>query len=343
MLVSDILRAALVVGLVVVQTADMVWLLFVLGLLQASVGTFFTPARVTLVSVLVPRHGLMAANSLSQGGRIVAMVLGTGTAGVLVSLASTSWPAFVVDAGTFLLSFLLVFRVSARRAPAPSAVDGAARPSIVREVREGIAVVARAPKLVATLISASTVMLGIGAVNVLFVPLLVNDLLVSPAWFGAIDAAQTIGMILAAAAFAARLGGVRPSIAVGLSMAGLAGVSTLLAGVSQVWQVVVLLFVVGWAITPLQAAVTTLVQTQTEPRVRGRVAALLNSAVSGASILSMAFAGVAGQFLGVRSVFVLSGIVIGIGAMTAVYLFRRGDAEQPLSAPPPVLGAAAAD
>ena len=39
-------------------------------------------------------------------------------------------------------------------------------------------------------------MLGLGAVNVLFVPLLVTDLQVSPAWFGALDLAQSASMIL---------------------------------------------------------------------------------------------------------------------------------------------------
>lgn len=340
MLASDLLRVGLVLGLVVVHTADMVWVLFILGFLEASVGTFFSPARMKLVSEIVPRHGLMSANSLSQGSRIIATVLGAGAAGVLVSLAGSTWPAFVVDAGTFVVSFLLLIGVRARLAPAPAAAAGDQPPSILREVREGIAVVGRSPKLVATLISASVIMLGIGAVNVLFVPLLINDLRVSPAWFGAIDGAQTIGMILAAAVFAAKLGGLKPSVIVGTTMAGIALVIALLAGVTQVWQVVGLLFLVGLVITPLQAAISTVVQTATEPQVRGRVAALLNSATSGASIISMAFAGVAGQFLGVRSVFLLSAAVIGLGAVSAVILFRRGDAEAPLNAPSATLGAA---
>jgi MFS family permease len=334
MLASDLLRVALVLGLVVVHSADMIWVLFLLGFLEASVGTFFAPARISLVATLVPPNGLMAANSLTQGSRIIATVLGTGAAGVLVSLANASWPAFVVDSATFLVSFLLLIGIRARRKEAAAPAEGAPHPSILREVREGIAVVAQAPKLVATLISASAVMLGIGAVNVLFVPLLVNDLNVSPAWFGALDGAQTIGMILAAAVLAARLGGVKPSVIVGTSMAGIALFSALLAGVNQVWQVVGLLFLVGLVVTPLQAALMTVVQTATEPQVRGRVAALLNSVMSGASIVSMAFAGVAGQFLGVRSVFLLSAIVIGLGAVAAVVLFRRGDAEAPLNAPP---------
>jgi MFS transporter, DHA3 family, macrolide efflux protein len=166
-------------------------------------------------------------------------------------------------------------------------------------------------------------MLGIGAVNVLFVPLLVNDLGVSPAWFGAIDAAQTAGMLLAAAVLAARLAGVAPSRIIWIGMVGLSLFVGLLTGVTQVWQIVVLLFLVGWIVTPLQASVATIVQTETAPEVRGRVAALLNSSVTAANILSMAFAGVVGAIVGVRSVFVLSALVVGLGAVAALLLFRR--------------------
>jgi hypothetical protein len=51
-------------------------------------------------------------------------------------------------------------------------------------------------------------MLGLGAVNVLFVPLMTRVLVVSPAWFGPLDMAQSASMILAAGmigAIAARI------------------------------------------------------------------------------------------------------------------------------------------
>ena len=41
-------------------------------------------------------------------------------------------------------------------------------------------------------------MLGLGTINVLFVPLLVNELEVAPTWMAAIELAQTVGILLAA-------------------------------------------------------------------------------------------------------------------------------------------------
>jgi MFS transporter, DHA3 family, macrolide efflux protein len=338
MLISDGLRAGLVLGLVVVRTGDLLWLLYLLAFLEASVGTFFAPARISLVSVLVPRQGLMSANSMSQGGRIVAMLLGTAAAGVLVGVFDSAAPAFALDSATFAVSFLLILGIRARRF---DHAQGAAtqQTSIVRSVRDGIGAIAGSPRLVATMVSTGAVMLGVGAVNILFVPLLINDLNVSPAWFGLIDGSQTLAMILAAALLATRLSGVSAKSIVGVTMVTLAGVVAAVAAVSQVWHVLILLFIVGWAITPLQAAVTTVVQTSTSREMRGRVAGMLNSVTSGASILSMAFAGAFAQVIGVRAVFLLSGLVIAVGAVISVALFRREDDPSPLSGrvvPPPV-------
>ena len=43
MLASDLLRAGLVLGFVFVQSVDTLWLLYLLAVAQATVGTFFTP------------------------------------------------------------------------------------------------------------------------------------------------------------------------------------------------------------------------------------------------------------------------------------------------------------
>ena len=68
----------------------------------------------------------------------------------------------------------------------------------MRAVGEGLRVVGRSRLLTGALISAGVIMLGLGAVNVLFVPLLINDLQVPATWFGAIDLAQTSSMVLSA-------------------------------------------------------------------------------------------------------------------------------------------------
>ena len=110
----------------------------------------------------------------------------------------------MIDSLTFVLSFVFVLRVSASAEVARKA--GAASTSVMRAVGEGMRVVGRSRLLTGALISAGVIMLGLGAVNVLFVPLLINELQVPATWFGAIDLAQTSSMVLSAIVLGSVLG-----------------------------------------------------------------------------------------------------------------------------------------
>ncbi len=331
MLASDLTRAAVVLGFIVVRSADMVWILYLLAVAHATVGTFFTPARMAFVPRIVPAEGLLAANSLSQATRITANVTGGMAAGVFVGTFGTAWPAFTIDALTFVASFLLVLRVrrSARAERGEAAGESQAPPEgpqprrgALDDLREGLGVVRRSPTLVGVLVGAGMAMLGLGAVNVLFVPLVIRELHQAATWIGAADAAQTVSMVAAAGlvgAFARRL---RPGTPIVIGLVAISVFCALLAAVSELWQVLVLLFVAGWFVTPLTAAVATIVQTAVDDARRGRVSALLHSVMSSANVLSMAFAGVFGDLLGVRVVFVMAAVVIGAAALAAAVLFR---------------------
>jgi MFS family permease len=320
MIVSDVVRAVLVLGFVFVSSVDTLWLLYVLAFAQASIGTFFRPARTALIPNVVAKEGLMAANSLGQATQMIAGVLGTGAAGIIVGLSAITWPVFVIDSITFIVSFLFVLRVTTSGAVESAA--GAASVGVRRAVAEGIRVVGRSRMLTGAIISAGVIMLGLGAVNVLFVPLLIDELHVPATWFGAIDLAQTSSMILSAIVLATILARVGATRTIMLGMAGTAIIIGLLAGVTEVWQVIVLLFAVGWMVTPLQAALTTIIQTEAADSVRGRVAALLNTVTNTASVTSMAIAGIFGDLIGVRGVFLGGAAVVALAALASFLLFR---------------------
>ena len=105
MITADLLRAIVVLGFVLIaQRRTCVPLLVVLAFVQASIGTFFTPARGALMPHVVPAEGLLAANSITQATRVVAGVIGTALAGFIVGVGGVTWPAFLLDAATFLVS-----------------------------------------------------------------------------------------------------------------------------------------------------------------------------------------------------------------------------------------------
>ena len=327
MLASDLVRAGIVLGFILVSSLDRLWLMYLLAVAHATVGTFFTPARMALVPRIVGKPGLMAANSLNQLTRMLAGVLGAGLAGVLVGIVDVTWPAFVIDASTFALSFLIVLRVrTSGRVEAAAHQAGAGR-GVLGQLGEGLAIIARSRILIGTMVGAGVAMLGLGAVNVLSVPLMIRVLGVPTTWLGAIDGAQTASMIMAAALVAAIAARVRPTYIVVIGLAGIAVFIGLVAGVTSVWQVIALLFIVGWFVMPLQASIGTLVQSATDDSHRGRVAATLHAVMAAASVLSMGLAGVFGDIVGIRAVFVIAGVVVGLAAVGALIVFRGATAE----------------
>jgi MFS family permease len=339
MLASDLLRAAIVLTFAFVQTAALIPLLYVLGFTQASIATFFRPARGALLPHIVPAEGLASANSLAQASQVIGAVIGIGVAGLIFANFGTGIVGFAIDSATFLVSFVLIAgiapaagQVTAERAAA------AASETVMGGVLAGLRIVRGSRVLTGVLMATGITMLGLGAVNVLFVPLLIGDegLRVDAAWMAAIELAQTSAMILAAGAVAFLARRLAPTTIITLALATIGVCIGLVAGVTAVWQVVLALFAVGLALTPLQAMVQTVVQTAAGDATRGRVVSLLQASISTASVASMAIGGVLGDVIGIRPVYLMAaGIVLGASGLS-VLLFRgetgRAPSAQPVTA-----------
>jgi MFS family permease len=326
MLVSDALRAGLVLSLVLFPSAATLPFVFAVAFLQAVVGTFFSPARAAVVPRVVPSAGLVAANSLNQMSRVVGSVIGVAFTGAIAGAAGVLWPAFVLDALTFLASVAIVYGVSRDAGRIHADVARAARArGLGGSVLDGLRVIRRSRPLIATLGGVSVTMLGLGAINVLFVPFLFRDLGANPGWAGPIEGAQALSMVLASGLVAGLAARFRIS---SIFVAGLAGVAVCvgsLALASGVGMVLVSMFAVGWFITPVHATTMTIVQQATTDAVRGRVSGALNAVTQTATVASMAAAGILGDVVGIRTVFLAGGLVAGLAAVVAWLLFRGAE------------------
>jgi MFS family permease len=343
MLVADLLRMVVVMGFAGAAAAGQVWLLVVLGLLESAIGSFFTPARGALIPHVVPREGLPAANSLSQATMVVASVVGSAIAGVLFGVYHAAWPGFLLDAATFGVSFLMILRVTSAAGHIARDEVGvhAGHSGVLHSLRQGLGVVRGSRLLTGTVLGATVTMLGLGAVNVLFVPLLVDELHVSPAWMAAVDGAQAFSIVLAASVVAWLMARLAATTIITAALAGLALFTLALAGVTSIWQVIGLLFVVGWFTTPLQAATATIVQTAVPDQLRGRTGSLLSASLSTANVASMALAGIFADLLTTRTVYLLAAAICGMAALIAWGIFRgirppdlEATAAEPMAAQP---------
>ncbi|HZM71810.1 MAG TPA: MFS transporter, partial [Candidatus Polarisedimenticolia bacterium] len=108
MIVSDLLRAGLVLLIPVAASINIVFI-YPLVFLVTTVSIFFRPARGAIVPRLVRDEDLLPANSALWVGETFADIIGYAVAGVFVAFLGSQLPlAFWVDAVTYLGSALLL-------------------------------------------------------------------------------------------------------------------------------------------------------------------------------------------------------------------------------------------
>jgi len=110
LIITDLTRALTVLGFLFVREPSQVWLLYVLTAIQLGISGFFFPARSAILPDVVSSQELGAANALSSATWSIMLALGSALGGVVAG----SWgiyPAFWIDAATFLFSAFFVARL----------------------------------------------------------------------------------------------------------------------------------------------------------------------------------------------------------------------------------------
>src|SRR5690349_2119169 len=111
LVLSDVLRAGIVLCFLLVDRPERLWLLYVLTVLQFSVSAFFEPARAALVPALVANDELIKANTLSSITWSAMLALGGAIGGLTASLFGVR-VSLIVDSVSFLASAALVLSIT---------------------------------------------------------------------------------------------------------------------------------------------------------------------------------------------------------------------------------------
>jgi MFS family permease len=167
-------------------------------------------------------------------------------------------------------------------------------------------------------------MLGIGALNVLWVSFLKSGFGYTDSaelgWrFAVIDVAFFSGMVIASLAIGNLLSNRPPKefVVWGLIITGL---GTLPIGyLPDYWLVVAVMFVVGLAVAPINTGVMTLMQIVVPNHQLGRVGGGIGTVSETASLSSMALAGVLGATIGIPLVFFFAGVMCVLGCTVALF------------------------
>jgi len=320
MIVSDILRGFLLLSLILVRDVKMLWLIYVVAALQASIGVFFEPAKSAVLPHILEEDLLMTANAFSQATRLVANVLGMGVAGLLISSIG-SWLAFTLDGVSFFISAAFIIWMVFEHKPVKT--EEHEQKKAAKQLGEGLSFIGHNKFLVAIMITYAVTMLGLGAVVVLVVPFLMNDLKVDTKWVGLVELFEAFGMMIGSAIVAALAKRVKEK---SFMLIGTITLGALLAFVHIVHDLTTVIYVilgVGVFLTATQAAASTLIQRIVPDNTRGRVLGALNVVYSVTTIIAMATSGVLGEVIGIRNVFLMAGLILITAGLIGLYLMAE--------------------
>lgn len=110
LIVTDVTRAVVVLGFLLVRTPEQVWLLYALTAVQLGISGFFFPTRNAILPDLVSQQELGAANAISSATWSTMLAFGAAIGGLVAGVWGNE-PAFVVDAITFVISAYFISRI----------------------------------------------------------------------------------------------------------------------------------------------------------------------------------------------------------------------------------------
>ncbi len=304
MVVTNLLQALAVATIPIAALLDMtsfallVAVEVVIGLLQV----FFQTAWVPYMPGLVGRKLLPSANSRILSSNSVAQVAGPSLAGSLVG--AIGGPATIaINALTYLWSGLRIAQISYRE---PDARPPAEHEPIMREIRQGIAVVVRSPLLRALAGSHATIVLAGWAFLAVYPLYMLNVLDLSARGVGFIYAAGGVGGLLGSLVTTSviRALGTGPTIVWSAVLFGAFGLTIPLAVLVPEYALPLVLFAefAQWMMLVIfEITEGTLRQAVTPDRLLGRVAASDMVLVTGLQPIGAFIGGALGEVIGVQS------------------------------------------
>jgi DHA3 family macrolide efflux protein-like MFS transporter len=351
MIVADVLRGLLVLACLLVKTPDQVWVYYIVGFLMACVSRFFFPAQNAVLPLIVPdKNDLLAANGLMQIVQTAGFLIGPALAGFSIGFWGER-VAFLADSATFFISAAFVITMTVPRTTRGQQVAGGQVSAVLGEMWEGVSYLFGNRTMVGVLLCLAVVQLGVGAMNVVWVPFMRRTFGLGPEGLGAVDTAQGIGMAIGGVTLgfmAARVKKTRLAgwsiIFIGgmIALVGLApsfSLANLIPGINidvemtemTVGQrllhmpLLLLLYsmLLGIALVPAQSALVTMMQLAVPDLKRGRVGSALNALTTSAGLLSMAVAAAFADLIQLRAIYVTAGLLVSTGGLVGLFVLQE--------------------
>jgi DHA3 family macrolide efflux protein-like MFS transporter len=324
MIVSDVMRGLLVLLMLLVHSAEQIWIYYLVGFLLACTSQFFLPARNAVLPLIVKdADELLAANGLMQIVQTIGFLVGPALAGYSIGLYGES-VAFIANSIGYFASAVAVLVMVVPHTAVQRAASGALQ-AVITELRAGLVYLFTNTTTLGVMIMLTVSQLGIGAFIVVWVPFLQRYYNLGAEGVGIIDSVFGAGMVLGGMLLGTLSRRIRKTRLAPIAMLLMGLIAAPIGYSPNFFTLLLLNFLFGIALVPLQSTLTTLLQLAVPDEKRGRVGSSLNAMVNAGGLISMAFASFFGELMGLRNLLVLVGVMIVLSGVLGFRLLKEPD------------------
>jgi MFS family permease len=143
MIIADLVRGVLILGLLLVRHGDQVWIAYVVMACSVAASAFFEPARTATIPNVTSAKELVPANALSAATWSAMLAIGASVGGVITAAFGRD-VAFVANAASFFCSAAFITMTRYDATPTPKArPSGFVALSGIADLIEGLRYVRR--------------------------------------------------------------------------------------------------------------------------------------------------------------------------------------------------------
>jgi MFS family permease len=313
MIAADLIRAVLIALVPFVIPLNIAFM-YVIVALSSTVTQFFDPANASLMPDIASEEELAQANSLMSISSVGATTIGFVLSGLIATGFSIEL-AFWIDAFTFVASAICISLIKVPPMKAEGATNIAA---VFANLKSGIRYVGNTPVLRSLLLIGLPIILLIGVQSTLLLPYSLRVLNATEFQYSLIEAAQSIGLVVACllmAHFADRL---REGQWLSISYIVMGVLLLMFALTSRLAPAIILMALIGFANGPSQIGRKLIIQRNTPREMRGRVVSAFYITRDTMYMLGMLLAGL-GDVFDVRALWIVSAcLFVAVALVTFV-------------------------
>lgn len=338
LMITNLLLALSILPLLLVVSADMLWLVYVVSFVQSTLNQFFTPAENSLLPQLSDPKLLVSANALNALNNNLARLIGPALGGV-VALNFGLTGVVIFDVVTYLVAAVLIALIRMKSQPRQPEQDTRRFDvsKVFTEWREGMQLIWRERTVRTLFLYNVLTSVGESIIFVLFVPFITGILGGDSLHVGGIMSAQAVGGIIGGLLISSiaryfktyRLLGIS-SIIFGIVDLALFNYTRFFEGIAIAYLIIML---AGPLAVGIGASYNTLLQSKVDNAYQGRVFGALNLTFSLFMLVGVAIAGFTSDRIGIVPVINIQGYVYIAAGVMCLLALREKPAVQPVMTP----------